>query len=232
MSEIRSSVITCPQCGRVNGMPSNRETFECMFCGAPIQATSSQGYPTAAKPDRPPDETRMEDAFPRIAGLDPAMSQSAPILERAYPMSKTHGTRLGFSLGLVFSLAVLVYSGYRISKEPPEPLAWIILSVFFLIFVMGVFYSIAGLLNTTTVRLMADRLEINTGPFPVRRVKTIPLDQIRAFHVREHRHKATTYSLEAELVNGRKTSLMKEFSRAAPLYELAAELTSRLGIAP
>ncbi len=209
MNPASSGVAICPKCGRTNGAPSSGNAFNCMFCGAQISqaggATHLAPVPAGAPAARP--------ILP-IAGL-----------ERVYPWRKTRGSVFSYGLQTATALLCLVIGIYFWGDN------WFQTLLYMAIFAGLFYFGLTGLFNATTVRLQGDRLEIHTSPLPWPRHKSLPVSEIRVLQVRKTRVKyGWHYHLTVEMATGRKIDLLSDFTRSAPLEELAGELNTYLGI--
>jgi len=99
-----------------------------------------------------------------------------------------------------------------------------------------VYFTLAGFLNRTRIRVSDEALTVRHGPLPWFGSRDIPTDDIQQLYCTEHYHRSrhgtgsTTYRLNAALQDGRKIALLSGLSDTPHALFIEQEIESHLGI--
>jgi len=98
------------------------------------------------------------------------------------------------------------------------------------------YLTVAGFVNTTTVRVSAGRLTVEHGPLPWPGQRDLSTDDIEQLYcqektVRTKNGTRTTYQLAAATRHGRDVKLVSGLAELSPARFLEYELEAHLGIA-
>lgn len=235
-----SAVVRCPNCQRTNGAPSGGGRFTCMFCGAAIELPPPEA-PASARAGPPPVEPFAAGGGDRLANAGPPpwtddQPDSGGILawERVYPWRETRGNLFGSLSSVLLGAGMLFYAIYSVRgmfAGANSALEWLLLLMVGVAFAVMIFSGLAGLFNTSRLRLSGGWLQVHTAPLPWPRTRSLPVSEIRSLEITTHVVKSRNYfRLSVRQANGKRLTLLDQFNRPDLLEQAVVELRQALGL--
>ena len=207
----------CPSCGGRTKFSPETESWVCEYCGnehvfnlqRPIRT------PETGRSRRDPTEKVEPEPATRLRPLRPQprdvkFTKDGNSLKFSWQWYSCQYIFLAFFC-IAWDSFLCFWYGMAISDQG-TPWIMIVFPIFHVAVGVGLtYYTLAGFINRSTVRVDRDSFSVRHGPLPWYGSLDIPISDLQQLYTQEKRgssDSATTYQLNAVLKNGRKLKLL------------------------